>query len=334
MDDSNTTNSLSDFGLIYNKNYCRDNSENNTEVCENFQTIIFIMTANYYTNKVFYPLTAFLVLIGTILNLYCLYYFFKITRRNSQNIYLSTISISDTIDLHINFTLPILRQSAIFDDYFRNSIRLCRFTGVLTEFFLIFSTWMIMLLIIERLIYISRPVKSPSSHAQKRAKISILILAIIVALLSLYRLFDLNGIDQISVFSVLVCSGSHKSLTIIRNFNLMIWITIPNLFTLIMCLMMIHSIQSAAEKSRINHLKTRRFKYNRTTRIVLFISILTLILHTPIGIVNALDVIYGHNEGILIFLTIFLLRKLTLILYQISLCCKFFIYNQIFRDFK
>jgi hypothetical protein len=53
-----------------------------------------------------------------------------------------------------------------------------------------------------------------------------------------------------------------------------------------------------------------------------------------IGIVNAFDVIYGRREEILIFLTIFLLRKLTLILYQISLCCKFFIYNQIFRDFK
>jgi hypothetical protein len=285
MDDSNTTtDSLSDFGSIYKKEYCDDNSENNTEICEKLQTILFFITADYYTNKGFYPLTVFLVLIGTILNLYSLYYFLKINRRNSQNIYLSTISICDTIDLHINFTLPILRQSARFDDYFRNSIKLCRFTGVLTEFFLIFPTWMIMLLIIERLFYISRPVKSSSFHAQKRAKISIFILAIIVTLLSLYRLVDLKGIEQISVFSVLACSGTDRPFTIMRNINLMIWITVPNLFTMIMCLMMIYSIKLATEKSRVNHLKIRRLKYNRTTKIVLSMSILTLIFHTPIGI--------------------------------------------------
>jgi len=72
--------------------------------------------------------------IGTILNLFSLDYFLKMSKRNSQNIYLSVLSLSDTIDLHMNFTLPMLRQSTTFDNYFRNSTILCHLTGVLIEF--------------------------------------------------------------------------------------------------------------------------------------------------------------------------------------------------------
>ncbi|CAF5225163.1 unnamed protein product, partial [Rotaria magnacalcarata] len=98
-------------------------------------------------------------------------------KRNSQNVYLSVLSLGDTINLQINFTLPMLRQNEAFDDYFRSSTVLCRITGVLAEFFLIFPTWIVVLLTMERLICISWPLKRRSSYTQTRAKISILILA-------------------------------------------------------------------------------------------------------------------------------------------------------------
>ncbi|CAF4677651.1 unnamed protein product, partial [Rotaria magnacalcarata] len=69
----------------------------------------------------------------------------------------------------------------------------------------------------ERLICISWPLKRRSSYTQTRAKISILILAILVLLLSIYRLFDLKGIDQASVFSVLACNGTHISMDFMRD---------------------------------------------------------------------------------------------------------------------
>ena len=47
-----------------------------------------------------------------------------------------------------------------------------------------------------------------------------------------------------------------------------------------------------------------------------------------------MDLIYSRHEETYIFLTIILVRKLSFILYQISLCSKFLIYNKMFADFK
>ena len=66
---------------------------------------------------------------------------------------------------------------------------LCRVNGLLTEFFLIFPTWIVVLLTFERLICILWPLKCHSLYTQKRAKVSIFILAFIVMCLSLYRFY-------------------------------------------------------------------------------------------------------------------------------------------------
>lgn len=304
---------------------------------------MFLLKIYHYTNKAFYPLTISLVIIGTILNLYCLFYFLQIQRRNCQNIYLSALSISDTIDLHLNITLPVLRQLPSFDDYFRHSFKICRLIGVLNEFFLIFPTWILILIIIERLRNLLQSIKTSATHAKR----SLIFLSILVTMLSLYRFVDLKGIDQISVFSVVACSGTHRSLMIIRNFNLIIWIMVPNCSTLIMCFLIVYS-----NKFKTHQNPSQSSKYHRTTKIVLFLSILTVVCHTPIGksfhccdtelidclfwigILHALDMIYSRHEEIYIFLTIILVRKLSFILYQISLCSKFLIYNKMFADFK
>jgi hypothetical protein len=205
------------------------------------------------------------------------------TKRNSQNVYLSVLSLVDTINLHINFTLPMLRRYENFDDFFRYSKILCRFSGVLTEFFLIFPTWIVVLLTFERLICISWPLKRGSSYTQTRAKISIVILAIIVLLLSLYRLVDLKGIDQVSVFSVAACNGTDKSLTHMRNFNLMIWTIVPECLTLIISLIIIYQIRLATQQFEQGQSKARQIKYNQATKTVLLISILFLVFNTPTG---------------------------------------------------
>jgi len=275
-----------DTNILYQylNNLCSDSSINNTAVCQQREILLLMLKAHFYTNRAFYPLTTILIVLGTILNLFSLYYFFKISRRNSQHIYLCVLSLSDTINLHMNFTLPILRQSPKFDDYFHNSTILCRLTGVLTEFFLIFSIWIVILLTIECLIYISWSIQRHSLYTDKRVKISIMILAIIVGSLSLYRLFDFKGIDQLSVFSVIECSHTSTTIELIRNFNLSIWIIVPEFFTLIMSLIIIYSIKLNRRKNQSNYSYVHRLQFNQITKTVLFISILILILHTPTGI--------------------------------------------------
>jgi len=205
-------------------------------------------------------------------------------KRNPQNVYLSVLSLVDTINLHINFTLPMLRRYEKFDEYFRHWEMLCRVTGVLTEFFLIYPTWIVVLLTMERLIFISWPLSRRSSYAQIRPKISIVILAIFVIGLSLYRFVDLKGIDQISVFSVVACNGSHKQIVFMRNLNLMIWTILPECLTLIMSLIIIYQIKLASQHFERTHSKACQLKYNQATKTVLLIAILFLIFHTPTGV--------------------------------------------------
>ncbi|CAF2468383.1 unnamed protein product [Rotaria sp. Silwood2] len=329
MGDADVSSSCSHFDpSFYFTTMCRYGSMNNTDACKEMRTWMYVLKVDCYISRVFYPLTAGLIVIGTILNLFSLYCFLKMNKRNSQNVYLSVLSLGDTINLQLNFALPILRQNETFDDYFRNSNILCRLTGVLTEFFLIFPTWIVVLLTMERLICISWPLKRRSSYTQARAKISIIILVIIVTLLSLYRLFDVKGIDQVSVFSVAACNGTHTPFDLMRNLNLMIWTMIPEGFTLIMSLIIIYQIKLATQKFQPNYSKARQLKYNQATKTVLLISILFLIFHTPT------DLFYGQNERTLGMMIILVSRKLTIIFYEISLCCKFFIYNQTFRNFK
>jgi hypothetical protein len=48
----------------------------------------------------------------------------------------------------------------------------------------------------------------------------------------------------------------------------------------------------------------------------------------------ALNLLYATNHKTVGLLIILVSRKITVILYEISLCCKFFIYNKTFRNFK
>ncbi|CAF0727972.1 unnamed protein product [Adineta steineri] len=323
---------------------CNSNSSGpNAESCKNIKVYVFLSNADCYISKVFYPLTVLFIIIGTVLNLYSLYCFTKINKRNSQNIYLSILSLVDTINLHINFALPMLRKIDPIDEGFRRLNLVCRLTGVFTEFFLIFPTWIVVLLTFERLIFIVRPSKRRSSYTQLRAKISILFLAIVVLSLCLYRLKDLKGIDQLSVFSILACdtddessekNGKRQLYDKLRYMNLIIWTILPEFLTLIMSLIIIYRIKLVARRMQSDHSRACQTKYNQATRIVLLISILFLIFQTPTGIMITLDFIYGKNKRTTGIIMILVSNKLTMILYEINLSCKFFIYKQTFRNFK
>ncbi|CAF3865882.1 unnamed protein product [Adineta steineri] len=82
----------------------------------------------------------------------------------------------------------------------------------------------------------------------------------------------------------------------------------------------------------LNQRRTCQSKYDRVTRIALLISILFFIFQTPTVIIIILDFIYRGTENTAV-IVIIVLNKLTMILYEISLSCKFFIYKQLFPSF-
>ncbi|CAF3675539.1 unnamed protein product [Rotaria sp. Silwood1] len=334
---SNQTNLCLNSGLLFDtSSRCFDDiSPPNIIDCDLMIVIYRLILIDCYIERLFFPTATTLIFIGTILNLFSLYCFLKMNKRNSQNVYLSALALGDTINLHINFTIPILRQIDTIDDYFHNSSILCRVNGFLMEFFLIFPTWIVVLLTFERLICVLRPLKCHSLYTHKRARISIIILGLIVICLCIYRFFDLKGIDQASVFSIVACDGNtYKTLVIIRHVNLIIWAILPECLTLIINLIIIYNIKLATQRFEPLYSHARQAKCNQATKTVLLISILFLIFHTPTGIMIALNLIYATEQRTIGLTIIFVSRKFTVILYEISLCCKFFIYNQTFRNFK
>ena len=262
--------------------------------CDLRLLIYRLIIVDCYIEKVFIPTAASLVVIGTILNLFSLYCFLKMNKRNSQNVYLSVLSLVDTINLHVNFTVPLFRRVDRIGEYFDSSLILCRVNGFVTEFFLIFPTWIVVLLTFERLICVLWPLKC-HSFTHTRAKVSIFILAFTVICLCLYRFYDFKGIDQVSVFAVPACDAGGRNETeieskiigftkIIRHFNLVIWAILPEFLTLIMNLAIINNIKLATQKFEPFYSKARQTKYNQATKTVLLISILFLVCHTPTGI--------------------------------------------------
>ncbi|CAF1215125.1 unnamed protein product [Adineta steineri] len=340
MNETNQTNICKDIEILLDLSpTCFiDIPRPNFTDCDKALSIYRLILVNCYIEKLFYPTAAILVIIGTILNLFSLYCFLKMNKRNSQNVYLSVLSLTDTINLQVNFTIPLLRKIEKIDDIFEHSYILCRAVGFLTEFFLIFPTWIVVLLTLERLICILLPLKCYSLYTHKRAKISIFILALTVICLCLYRFFDLKGIDQVSVFSVTACGDDAPNINwdIMRSFNLIIWAILPECLTLIMSLIIIYNIKLATQQFEPCYSKARQTKYNQATKTVLLISVLFLIFHTPTGIMITIHLIYKNlrkteSIGIPIILVS---RKITVIFFEISLSCKFFIYNRTFRNFK
>ncbi|UJR33821.1 hypothetical protein I4U23_021245 [Adineta vaga] len=311
---------------------CSNSSILDIKQCESLPTVVNLLKIDCYINRIFYPLVILLILIGTILNLLSLYCFLKTNKRSSQNIYLSALSLGDTINLHINYGLPMLRKFEIIDTTFRSLGIACRITGVFTEFFLIFPTWIVVLLTIERLITISSPTRNRPPYTQKQAIISIMILVLLVFILSFYRLFDSKGIDQLSAFSVVACNDAHR-IEWLRNMNLIIWAILPECLTFILSLIIIYKIKSVTKNMNSNSSKIHRSQYNQATRAVLLIAILFLVFHTPTGITIGIHLFYGSNGPTLKTVLILFSRKITMLLYEISLSCKFFIYNRTFRNF-
>lgn len=282
----NHTNICQNVGLLFDtSSRCFDDiSPPNITDCDLMIVIYRLILIDCYIERLFLPVAATLILIGTILNLFSLYCFLKMNKRNSQNVYLSILALGDTINLHVNFTIPILRQIDTIDDYFHNSPILCRVNGFLTEFFLIFPTWIVVLLTFERLICVLRPLKCHALYTHKRARISILILIMTVICLCVYRFFDLKGIDQVSVFSIVACDGdTYKALIVVRHINLIVWAILPECLTLIMNLIIIYNIKLATQRFEPLYSQARQAKFNQATKTVLLISILFLIFHTPTG---------------------------------------------------
>ena len=262
---------------------CTNDSINAAGNCQSMPFFIFLLQADCYTKPIFFSLSALLTVIGTVLNLCSSFCFWKIIKRRPQYIYLLALSIGDTINLQVNFTLPLLRKSNYIDVSFRGFNRLCRLTGVVTEFFLIFPTWIVVLLALEGWIFLRQQPRCSSAQNRRRVKAFIASLVIGVLLLSIYRWWDSKGIDQLSVFAVFACNDEHEGRFYFSHINLILWSVLPECCTLILILIIVNRVKLTRDRMKPEARVIRRKEYNQVNRIALFVSILFIICHTPTG---------------------------------------------------
>ena len=225
---------------------------------------------------------ASLTVIGTVLNSFSFLCFWNITKRRQLNIYLLALSLGDIINLQVNFTFPLLRTRPYIDVAFRGLNRLCRLTCIVSEFFLIFPTWIVVLLTLEGWTFIRYPARRKSWQDRRRAKKYIGGLIIIVLALSIYRWWDSKGIDQVSVFAVLACNDDHEDLYYLSHINMILWSILPECCTLISSFIFVNRMRSGASFSKESRL-------GQANRIVLLVSILFMVCHTPTGTVVSFD---------------------------------------------
>ncbi len=149
------------------------------------------------TDEILIYYSSFVIIIGTIFNLINFLCFYRMKKRNSQNIYLGALAISELINLHINITLPLADRLKLF--LLSNFSKIdkkwfCIINGYLVEVALLLPVWIMVLLSLERCLCILFPLHKNLFSTRKKAKITLCILISVILLWSSFK-FASAGIE-------------------------------------------------------------------------------------------------------------------------------------------
>ncbi|CAF4324000.1 unnamed protein product, partial [Adineta steineri] len=116
----------------------------------------------------------------------------------------------------------------------------------------------------------------------------------------------------------------------------MMWTIFPICFTLTISLIIIYQIKISTQKHNSNHSTAHcTLKCNQSTKITIFISILfPTFFDIPTAIITGLEIFYEYKKEPLYMIIMQVAKKLPMLLYEISLSCKFFVYIIVFQQFR
>ena len=153
------------------------------------------------TNLVLKYYSILVILFGTIFNSINFGCFYRMKKHNSQNVYLSALSLADLFNIQINILVPLVRssfkQSFIedFDSLSSDSKQsfgwgsfLCILDGYLVEIGLLLPVWLMVVLAAERFIIIVWPLRKNSICTPHHAKLVLTALITTILIFSLYKL--------------------------------------------------------------------------------------------------------------------------------------------------
>ncbi|XP_012277139.1 uncharacterized protein LOC105697955 isoform X2 [Orussus abietinus] len=215
----------------------------------------------------------------------------SVSSDSNLSLYLRALAISDNGALIFNYAVGIAkRHFASFNDIFMKSTLLCCLNSVTMELFQFTSTWLVVSLTWARVAVVIFPLKSRSSHHEYSAIIAITVLTLVSFIVSLTKLYS-GGYESDSVFEFIPCQEKVTPWGMALYFYIALSTWLPLLFTFVgNLLLIIHTKRS----DRIRTQLTRRSggianTASRTSRMLLAVSIVHLVLLLPLGMVETLE---------------------------------------------
>ncbi|XP_067205853.1 probable G-protein coupled receptor B0563.6 isoform X2 [Linepithema humile] len=234
--------------------------------------------------------TPFIIILGVLLNTVSFSMLSTPVLCDSNlSLYLSALAISDNGALIFNYAVSVAKSHSTFvNDLFMNSRFLCGTNSVSMELFQFTSTWLVVALTWTRVIAVMFPFGA-RGYQNCSAVITITTLICISFIISLTKLYS-GGYETDSVFEFVPCQEKIKPWGGAMYFYIALSTWLPLLFISIGNLLLIIRMRKSY---KIHNELTHNFRYksNRThnsSRTLLAVSIVHLILLLPLGIVETL----------------------------------------------
>jgi hypothetical protein len=140
----------------------------------------------------------FVVIVGTVLNLLSFACFYRMKKRNSQNIYLGALSLADFFNIQINILVPMLLNMQSMQGILKKGVpkAACIVYGYLVEVGLLMPVWIMVVLAAERFCSIIWPLKKNVFSTRRHAKLTLFILLCIILVWSLFKIKTPGKLDR------------------------------------------------------------------------------------------------------------------------------------------
>lgn len=310
-------------------------------------------------DKILIVYSIFIVIFGTVFNGLSFGCFYRMKKRNSQNIYLGALSFSEMLNIHVNILVPLLSRLAdyhnfslkiflrnfsvsLFKEDFSRELYdfLCIFNGYLVEVCLLSPVWIMVILSTERFFCIMWPLKKNLFSTRKNAKTILCVLLLTICVWSTFK-FKTAGVETYSTFEKFPNVGSRNvTLPIFVNISTILWAIIPEFLTLILNLLIINQIKITTRIHKRFYPLEHSKKITQATRVVILLSIIFIVLISPTGVLIILDMFFNKDvsfdfhQNVKRALNFMLARKFVIMFYETNLIINFFIYLLTIKNFK
>jgi hypothetical protein len=306
----------------------------------------FLLTIS---SQILFYYSILVVILGNLFNSINFICFYRMNKRNSQNIYLSALSLADLYNININILVPLLRIDAnsLINEKLKESLFLCKLDGVLVEIGLLLPVWIMVAVTAERYVSIAWPFRKTLFCTRRNAKILLSILTSIICMFSLYKLAT-AGVENRSIFHDNHCRDI--SLPSLVNFSTILWAFIPEILTFTLNIFIIRAIKSSASIHKQFYPSHRLKRFNQATRMVIVLSIIFVVLISPTGFLIIVEIFISikrdsdlvNSETLLqefsnfqeIKYALTIARKFALILYETNLIVNFPVYLFTFKNYR